>query len=151
MGTKAPSFNGLAPASMASAHAKRRNRRQDTQHEVLLRRVLWKMGLRFRKNVRTLPGNPDIIFPGARIAVFCDGDFWHGRKWKELKRKLERGVNATYWAAKIAANIERDTRNTTVLQQLGWRVIRLWETDIRRDPSAAATLIRKAVRTPPIQ
>lgn len=146
MGTKAPSFNGLAPASMASTRAKRGNRRVDTKHEVLLRRALWRIGMRYRKNVTTLPGKPDIVFPGALLAVFCDGDFWHGRNWRELKRKLERGTNATYWSAKIAANIKRDTRNTVLLQRAGWHVIRLWETDIKRDPSGAATLVREAVK-----
>src|SRR5205085_6946399 len=123
---KAPSFTGLKPASAAASHAKRSNTRVDTQHELLLRRELWRMGLRFRKNVATLPGKPDIVFPSARIVVFCDGDFWHGRKWQELKTKLEQGTNAAYWSAKIAANIERDKRNTGLLESEGWQVIRLW-------------------------
>jgi DNA mismatch endonuclease (patch repair protein) len=142
---KAPSFTGLKPASAASSRAKRSNRRRDTQHEVLLRRELWRLGLRFKKNVETLPGKPDIVFPGTRVAVFCDGDFWHGRKWQTLKPKLEQGTNATYWSAKIASNIKRDVHNTALLQEAGWHVIRLWETDIKRDPEAAARYIKNVV------
>jgi len=145
MASKVPSFSGLKPASAASSRVKRNNKRRDTQHELLLRRELWRMGLRFRKNVETLPGKPDIVFPSARVAVFCDGDFWHGRKWQTLKPKLDQGTNASYWSAKIASNIERDVRNTSLLKEAGWHVIRLWETDIKRDPSAAASLIKKAV------
>lgn len=103
------------------------------------------MGLRFRKNVETIPGKPDIVFTGARVAVFCDGDFWHGRKWQTLKRKLDKGTNAPYWSAKIASNIARDKRNEALLIKAGWHVIRLWETDIKKDPLAAATIIQKAV------
>jgi DNA mismatch endonuclease (patch repair protein) len=142
---KVPSFTGLKPASEASSKAKQNNRRSDTKHELLLRRELWSLGLRFRKNVESLPGKPDIVFPGVRIAVFCDGDFWHGRKWQTLKPKLAQGANAAYWAAKIASNIERDKRNTTLLEEAGWQVIRLWETDIRRDPTAVAKYIKESI------
>lgn len=142
---KSPSFTGLKPASEATSRAKRHNRRTDTQHEKMLRRELWRMGLRYRKNVETLPGNPDTVFVGAGVVVFCDGDFWHGRNWKELKLKLSQGTNAEYWVSKIQSNMERDTLNTTLLEADGWRVLRLWETDIKRDPQAAAQLIKAVV------
>lgn len=103
------------------------------------------MGLRYRKNVKTLPGKPDIVFPPARIVVFCDGDFWHGRNWPGLRAKLKEGTNADYWQAKIKSNIKRDKRNTALLEKAGWQVIRLWETDIEKDPVAAANYVRKAV------
>lgn len=141
-----PSFIGLKPASAASAYAKTKNKRRDTQHEILLRRELRKMHLRFRKNVERMPGKPDIIFPSAKVAVFFDGDFWHGRNWRSLRGKLQKGVNAAYWSAKIAANIKRDKRNVLLLRKAGWRVIRVWETDIKRDPFKIAKLIEKALR-----
>lgn len=141
-----PSFKGLTPASETSSRAKRANRRQDTLAELVLRRQLWHMGLRYRKNVQTLPGKPDVVFPGVKVAVFCDGDFWHGRNWTELQAKLKRGANAGYWTAKIARNAERDRRDTALLGQSGWQVIRLWETDIKHDPVAAAERVREAVR-----
>ncbi|GEM_PF-711933 len=120
------SFKGLQPASAASALVKRRNRRSDTTHELLLRRELWRMGVRYRKNVESLPGKPDLVFAGACIVVCCDGDFWHGRHWEWRKPKLERGTNASYWSAKIAGNIERDRRNEVLLAEVGWYVINLW-------------------------
>lgn len=142
---KSPSFTSLKPASDASSRAKRHNRRADTQHEKTLRRELWLMGLRYRKNVGTLPGKPDIVFVHARVAVFCDGDFWHGRDWEEQKAKLRQGTNAEYWLPKIESNIERDRLNNALLEADGWSVLRLWETDILRDPQAAAELVREVV------
>ena len=143
---KSPSFKGFAPVSEASSRAKRANRRQDTKPEVLLRRELWKMGLRYRKNVQNLSGKPDLVFARARVAVFCDGDFWHGRDWPMRRARLEQGANAAYWLAKIGRNIERDLRNTALLEQTGWHVIRLWETDIRREPHVAACRVRDTIR-----
>lgn len=142
---KAPSYKGLKPASEVASRVKSANRRQDTLHEILLRRHLWRLGLRFRKNVTTLPGKPDIVFSGTRVVIFCDGDFWHGRDWQSLQEKLSRGTNSSYWLAKIASNIERDARSTALLKKAGWRVIRLWETDVKRDPLAAAMRIKKVV------
>ncbi|MBT9136198.1 MAG: Very short patch repair protein [Firmicutes bacterium] len=99
----------------------------------------------YRKNVGALHGNPDIVFARARVAVFCDGDFWHGRNWKELKSKLCQGTNAEYWLSKVESNIERDRLNNALLEADGWSVLRLWETDIKRDPQAAAELVREVV------
>lgn len=145
MAIKVPSFSNYKPVSEATSRNKRANRRRDTFHEILLRRELWRMGLRFRKNVESMTGKPDIVFRGARVAVFCDGDFWHGRNWQSLKDKLEGGANSTYWAAKIARNVERDKQNNAFLRSEGWHVIRLWETDVKRDPLRAATLVKKTV------
>ena len=145
MAKKSPSFRGLQPASAASSRAKRANRRHDTQHELLLRSELWRMGLRYRKNVRTLPGKPDIVFPGVRVVVFCDGDFWHGRDWPALRAKLEQGTNPDYWTAKIESNIERDRHNTALLEEDGWHVVRLWESDIKKDPFVAACYVRDVI------
>jgi len=142
---KSPSFTDLKPASEASSLAKRHNRRIDTQHEMLLRRELWRMGLRYRKNVNTFPGKPDIVFVRARVVVFCDGDFWHGRNWEDLKLKLCQGTNAEYWLSKIESNIERDRLNSALLEAAGWSILRLWETDIKRDPQAAAELVKELV------
>ncbi len=124
---------------------KERNRCADTQHEVLLRRTLWHLGLRFLKYVRTLTGKPDIVFPRARTVVFCDGDFWHGRNWKQLKLKLTAGSNPGYWKQKIASNIHRDRRHTALLRRQGWRVIRVWETDIHKHPLTVAQKIARVV------
>jgi DNA mismatch endonuclease (patch repair protein) len=145
MAAKAPSFEGLTAASAASSLVKQKNRAKDTQHETVLRHELFRLGLRFRKNVATLPGKPDVVFAGPRVVVFCDGDFWHGRHWKQLRQKLGQGHNASYWESKILANIQRDRRNTRVLKDAGWIVIRLWETDVRKDPNVAARKIASAL------
>jgi DNA mismatch endonuclease (patch repair protein) len=142
---KTPSFSGLKPASAASSSVKRANRRSDTAHEILLRQALWRRGLRYRKNVRQLPGQPDMVFSRARVAVFCDGDFWHGRHWSKLVRQLRRGANSAYWCEKIRTNMLRDRRITRLLEAQGWSVIRLWESDIKNDPDRAALHVRKIV------
>lgn len=145
MPKKVPSYKGLRPASETASKIKKNNKRTDTKHELLLRSTLWKMGLRFRKNVNTLPGKPDIVFPKTRVVVFCDGDFWHGRNWDSLKNKLKKGTNAKYWQSKIAANMERDKRTTAILQESGWYVIRVWEKDIKRDASSIANTIKLVI------
>jgi len=142
---KAPSFSGLKPASEAASLAKRMNRSAATAHERLLRGVLWRRGLRFRKNVSNLPGKPDIVFPSERVTVFCDGDFWHGRNWRRLSAQLLKCSNAVYWCNKIRANMLRDRRTTRLLEKQAWYVIRLWEGDIKADPEMAALQIERIV------
>jgi DNA mismatch endonuclease (patch repair protein) len=82
----------------------------------------------------------------ARVAVFCDGDFWHGRNWRRLKAALQRRANATYWVPKIAANRARDQRTRSEIRRQGWHVIRVWETDVNKDPNSVAMFIRDHVR-----
>jgi DNA mismatch endonuclease (patch repair protein) len=142
----APSFRGLRPASEAASRSKRANRKTDSSHELLLRRQLTKLGLRYRKYAADLPGKPDIVFRTARVAVFCDGDFWHGRHWVRLKRYLSRRHNGEYWIAKIARNRERDRDISRKLAKAGWHVIRIWETDILRNPATSALLVDRIVR-----
>lgn len=143
---RTPSFDGLSPASPASSRAKRMNRSSDTSHERVLRTLLWKHGLRYRKNVLTLPGKPDIVFSADRVAVFCDGDFWHGRNWGRLARKLITGANAGYWVSKIKSNRRRDRKNRRLLEKAGWTVIRFWETDIHNAPDQAASTIESLLQ-----
>src|SRR5271157_6076411 len=141
-----PSFVGLRPASEAASRAKRANRKRDTKPEILLRRALWAAGLRYRKYVSGVQGNPDIVFSRARVVVFCDGDFWHGRNWAKLKHELGHRHNSSYWCAKISRNIARDKRTTAELERLGWAVVRLWETDTLKRPKATATELREMIR-----
>jgi DNA mismatch endonuclease (patch repair protein) len=141
-----PRFTHFKPSSEAASRAKRRNRSRDTAPELLLRRNLWRLGLRYRKNATDLPGKPDIIFRRARVVVFCDGDFWHGRNWKRLQEKLKAAANSAYWLPKIARNRQRDVEQTAALKGQGWLVIRLWEGDVKRDPSSAARRVADVVR-----
>lgn len=110
-----------------------------------MRRELWRMGLRYRKNVESLPGKPDIVFSKAQVVVFCDGDFWHGRDWLTLQERLKHRANASYWIQKIGSNRARDEHTTAWWQEVGWQVVRLWETDIKKDPSAAARQVQEVV------
>jgi DNA mismatch endonuclease (patch repair protein) len=79
------------------------------------------------------------------VAVFCDGDFWHGRELDERIHKLGRGHNAPYWVAKISSNVARDRRHDEALERDGWLVLRFWETEIARDPAAVAARVAEAV------
>lgn len=141
--TTPPSYSGFRPVSEAASRSKSKLRRTDTKPELLLRRKLWSEGLRYRKNFNKLPGKPDIIFPKQKIAVFCDGDFWHGRNWTIRRAKLAAGANAAYWVAKIESNIARDVRVNHQLQELGWTVLRFWEGDLISDISSAVSAIKR--------
>jgi DNA mismatch endonuclease, patch repair protein len=140
-----PSFGSCKPSSPKASRVLSASKSADTRCERLLRSECWKKGLRFRKNVRALPGRPDIVFLGAHVAVFCDGDFWHGRNWLSRRRKLRQGPNASYWVAKIGTNMQRDRRTDKQLRRLGWKVVRLWELDILKNPSRAARRVARAV------
>lgn len=119
----------------------------NTKPEIILRKAVWKSGLRYRINVKSIYGKPDIVFTKAKIAVFCDGDFWHGHKWfirglssldEELKGYSE------YWRNKIIRNIERDKKVNDYLEKSGWYVIRLWESDIRKNVDLCVKIIKDA-------
>lgn len=140
-----PRFTGLSASSSSASEAKRRTRSRDTRPELLLRRGLWRRGYRYRTHARDLLGRPDLIFRAAHVVVFCDGDFWHGKDWRARRRKLLRGTNSAYWVAKIESNIARDRRTTATLQQHGWTVIRLWESEIVAELPAAVAKVEAAL------
>jgi DNA mismatch endonuclease (patch repair protein) len=134
---KAPRYDGCQPATASASKAKCRNPPEDTRAELLLRRTLWAEGLHYRLHAKDLPGIPDVVFRPQRLAIFVDGDFWHGRDWEKRRKKLSRGSNADYWLAKIAYNIERDKKNTALLESMGWTLMRFWETDVLDNPENA--------------
>lgn len=103
----------------------------NTKAEVLFRKTLWQMGYRYRIHSTTLPGKPDIVFKNKRVAIFIDGEFWHGYKWEEKKAKIK--SNRQYWIKKIERNMERDIQNQIILSELGYSVIRFWEHEIKRN------------------
>jgi len=146
---KVPRFDRLRPASPTASNAKRRNPAKGTLAEMLVRHQLWARGLRYRLHGKDLPGKPDIVFRRQRLAIFVDGDFWHGRDWPSRIKKLKRGTNPGYWIAKIAYNIERDRTNNEQLGELGWTVIRLWETDVLRAPEEAVGRVIECLLGPP--
>lgn len=99
--------------------------------EQLLAKQLWHLGYRYRKNYKGLPGSPDIVISKYKVAVFVDGEFWHGQDWNNRKERLKR--NREYWIEKIEENIRRDQRVNTELQDKGWTVIRFWEKEVLKD------------------
>lgn len=105
-----------------------RIRGMNTSPERLIRRCAFSRGLRYRTHVMSLPGRPDMVFTGARVAVFIDGDFWHGWRFSTWCTRL-----SPYWRKKIAKNRKRDRKNFQRLRRTGWRVVRIWEHEAIKD------------------
>jgi DNA mismatch endonuclease (patch repair protein) len=135
------SYIGFQSSSDLASRVMRANTRVGGKAERALRAALWARGHRFRKHRQDLVGRPDIVFSRRRVVVFCDGDFWHGREWPQLRRKLRRRSNADYWIAKIRTNRTRDRRQTALLLAQGWSVIRIWETDVLDNLESAVARI----------
>ena len=112
----------------ARSYCMSRVKSQDTGLEQQLRSALHRAGLRFRKHVRSLPGSPDLVVRRAQVAVFIDGDFWHGYRFPAWEHKL-----SDFWKKKIEINRARDRRNFRRLRAMGWNVIRVWQHDVERD------------------
>jgi len=119
-------------------------RNKDSDIELLLRRELWKRGIRYRKNVKSVLGHPDIAFIGKRVAVFCDSEFWHGYDWENRKNDIH--TRREFWIPKIERNIQRDIEVTEGLQNEGWIVLRFWGKDIKKNVSECADIIEKTIR-----
>lgn len=116
-------------------------RSKDTRVELTIRSLLHARGLRFRKHVRSLPGQPDLVFVKAKVIVFVDGDYWHGWRFPQWRDKL-----APYWKQKIEGNRRRDRRNFRKLRREGWLVIRVWEHQVECDADRCVDHIHAAVR-----
>lgn len=121
-----------------------RIRSKDTKIEVELRKELWSRGLRYRKNVKNVPGKPDIAFIGKKVAVFCDSEFWHGYDWEHRKNDIK--TRREFWIPKIERNIQRDLEVNQLLEEQGWIVLRFWGKEIQKDVSGCADRIEKVVR-----
>lgn len=118
---------------------------KDTTIELLLRKELWRRGLRYRKNVRGIIGKPDIAFVSKKIAVFCDSEFWHGFDWENRKNDFK--SNQSFWIPKIERNMQRDLEVTSALTAEGWLVIRFWGRDIKNNLDACADEIEAQWRS----
>src|SRR5258708_26822972 len=97
---------------------------KETKPEIAIRKRLFLEGFRYKKNVKSLPGKPDIVVPKYRTLIFVNGCFWHGHNCKAAKLP---GTNADFWNEKIAGNVLRDSRNKFALKKLGWKVIVIWQ------------------------
>lgn len=128
----------------ARSNLMKRIRLRNTGPELTLRRKLWALGLRYRLTSKTpIPGKPDILFPGKKIAVFVDGCFWHGCPTHGHIPKSRR----EYWQPKISRTKQRDSETNSRLAQMGWQVFRFWEHEVQDDPAQCASLVEQAVKT----
>ncbi len=112
---------------------------KNTDIELILRKKLWANGFRFRTNYSIL-GKPDIVLSKFKTAIFCDGDFWHGRKYKKEGIKYKK-----FWKNKIETNIKRDKSVNKELKKLGWTVIRFWKSQILKNPDKCVDNITKRI------
>ncbi len=120
-------------------------KRKDTSIEIILRKALWAKGIRYRKNYDKLPGKPDIVITKYNIAIFCDGEFFHGQNWEKLRIKLKNSNNSQFWISKISRNIDRDDEINKKLMAMGWTVLRFWGQDIKKYTDECVRTIEEVI------
>lgn len=126
--------------AMSNIHSK------DTSIEVKLRKALWRKGYHYRKNYSDLPGSPDIAMTKYKVAIFCDGEFFHGKDWElVLKPQLLKSLKGEYWIKKILRNMERDAEVDKSLLFLGWTVIHFWGGDINKKIDECIQVIEECI------
>ena len=136
---KHPKFNTTPDVSkrMGQVHLK------GGKAETALAKALWHEGYRYRRNYKKLPGSPDIAITKYKVAIFVDGEFWHGQDWENRKAKLK--SNREYWIEKIEENIARDERNDSLLSEAGWTVYHFWEKDVLKNPDYCVETVLAAI------
>ena len=117
---------------------------KQTSIEVALSKALWHRGLRLRKNQRGIYGHPDLSNKRLKVAIFTDGDFWHGFDWEEKRDSIK--SNRSYWIPKIEKNMDKDTEVNRELLAKGWLVIRVWEHEIKKDIAGTADMIYRLIK-----
>jgi len=143
-----PKVDGI-PANMVDCYPRETRSRvmskirsKQTRPEILLRKSLWRRGLRgYRINVKDLPGKPDIVFGPHKVAIFVDGCFWH----RCPRCFVEPKSNREYWLPKIERNVARDQAADEQLQRMGWKVIRIWEHEIKGDVEECAERVTRQI------
>jgi DNA mismatch endonuclease (patch repair protein) len=118
----------------------RRVKGRDTSPEMTVRRALTRLGARYRLHRKDLPGNPDIVMPGRRLALFVHGCFWHGHDCARGARIPKQ--NRDYWVAKVERNVARDAHSRDALGEQGWRVETIWECELKDEPALQERLER---------
>lgn len=116
-----------------------------TKEEVLLAKCLWKRGWRYRKNDKTVFGKPDIVFKKLKVAIFIDGEYFHGQNWDINKLKIK--SRRDFWWPKIERNMERDREVTEYLLTNGWTVLRFWSQEVRKNTQACVEIVEKTLTT----
>lgn len=114
---------------------------KDTGIETIVRSELHKRGFRFRKHLKELPGKPDVVFTKSKVAVFIDGDFWHGYQFPMWEHKV-----SDFWKKKISKTRERDKMNHRKLRDMGWTVVRIWQHELERDFECCVEKIISAIK-----
>jgi DNA mismatch endonuclease (patch repair protein) len=114
----------------------------NTKIELVVRKCAYRRGLRYLTHVMKLPGRPDMVFPGARLIVFIDGDFWHGWRFPSWSTRL-----SSFWEQKIQRNRDRDRKNFRKLRRAGWSVIRIWEHQVKKDPEQCVDRIVRLLKS----
>ncbi len=115
-------------------------RSKDTNPEIVVRRIVYALGFRYRLHGKSLPGRPAIVFAGRRSVIFVNGCFWH--QHNACNRAKRPGTRAEYWASKLDRNIERDRRNLLQLRRRGWRVMTIWECQLRNPQGVSRKIAR---------
>lgn len=104
---------------------------KSTKDEILLAKALWNRGYRYRKNDKRIFGKPDLTFKRFKVAIFVDSEYFHGKDWETEKFRIK--TNRNFWWKKIEGNIERDKRVNQELTNAGWKVLRFWSKEIRKN------------------
>lgn len=122
----------------------RANKSTGTKPELVLAKAMWALGLRYRKNCGSIFGKPDFSFKKYKVAVFVDGEFWHGKDWEQKKAEIK--GNREFWIAKIERNIKRDIEVTGRLKAEGWMVLRFWSNDVVKDTTSCAEKVKEIIQ-----
>lgn len=146
-------------ADVLTKEQRRRNmqhiRAKDTKPEIILRKSLWHRGYRYRKNLKELPGKPDIVITRYKICIFVDSEFFHGKgfygnyeskKYTSLKEQLEHSNNPDFWLKKIKGNMEHDADVGRKLSDMGWTVLRFWSKDVEKHTDDCVKAVAEAVK-----
>ncbi len=118
---------------------------KDTSIELILRKALWDKGIHYRKNFKGLIGKPDIVLTKHKIVIFCDSEFFHGYDWENRKNDFK--THQEFWIPKIERNMERDKEVTTALESQGWRVVRFWGKDIKKNTDKCVETILNLIES----
>ncbi len=132
-------------ASVKSSRQMAKIKSKNTKPERLLRKALYANGVRFRMNVKTLVGAPDIVIRKYKLAVFVDGEFWHGQDWENRKKKLN--TNKDFWQPKIERNMQRDRIVSQQLVKKGYTVFRFWQQDVQKNLGSCVNAILTHIAT----
>lgn len=130
--------DNLTPAQRSYCMSRVKGR--DTGPEKMVRAALRRKGIRFAKYPKNLPGKPDIVFRKQKVAVFIDGDFWHGFRFPQWRQKV-----SDFWKVKIEKTRQRDRRNFARLRRMGWKVVRIWQHQLEADLESSIDRITEAL------